>query len=59
MKFLKSNPAPLTAEDRCAAARLSALSERAKGGHGDDLFEQAPAETPGATEPLEVREILQ
>lgn len=59
MKFLRSNPAPLTAEDRCAAARLSALSERAKGGHGDDWFEQAPAETPGATEPLEVREILQ
>ena len=59
MKFLRSNPAPLTAEDRCAAARLSALSERAKGGHGDDWFEQAPAETPVATEPLEVREILQ
>jgi hypothetical protein len=59
MKFLKSNPAPLTAEDRRAAARLSALSDRAKAAHGDDGLEQAPAEMPEATDPLEVRDILQ
>jgi hypothetical protein len=59
MKFLKSDPAPLTAEDRCAAARLSALSDRAKAAGGDDPFEQAPAEMPEATDPLEVRDILQ
>ena len=55
MRFLKGNNRPLTAEDRCAAARLSALSDRAKAGRRDHWsFEE-----PEASEPLEVRDVLQ
>lgn len=55
MRFLKGNARPLTAEDRCAAARLSALSDRAKAGRRDHWsFEE-----PEASEPLEVRDVLQ
>lgn len=59
MRFLKGNDRPQTTEDRTAAARLSALSDRAKASRGDDWFEQEPAEQPEAADPLEVRDILQ
>lgn len=57
MRFLKAHPRSLTAEDRCAAARLNALSNRAKAARGDDWIEQEPS--PDASDPLEVRDILQ
>ena len=59
MKFLKADARPLTTEDRCAAARLNALADRAKAARGSDWLDQEPAEQPDSPEPLEVRDILQ